>query len=54
MIVKENLVSINSGETGKFQLRFPPVEQPMNKEFLLFVDNNGRPWECLKFSVVYE
>ena len=54
MIVKENIVAIPPGSSGKFQLRFPPVGMPKQLEYFLNVDNNGKPWECLKFVINYE
>ena len=54
MIVKENIVAIAPGNIGKFQLRFPPVGVNKRQEYLLNVDSNGKPWECLKFVVAYE
>ena len=54
MIVKENIVAIPPGKIGKFQLRFPPVGTRKQQEYCLNVDNNGKPWECLKFIVTYE
>ena len=54
MIVKEKTVKILPEEIGKFQLRFSPVSLPESKEYLLNVENCGKPWECFKFVVKYE
>ena len=54
MMVKEEHVVVKAGEVGKFQLRFPPMDEPCYRVYLLKVLNFGQIWECFKFKVRYD
>ncbi len=54
MGLKENQVTIAAQAQGKFQLRFSPVEEEAEQQYVLFVLKNGQPWENILFSVNYK
>jgi hypothetical protein len=53
MVVKNPDVTVASGKSCKFGLKFPPVPLPTKKEFILAVIRNGTPWERIKIIATY-
>lgn len=48
MNIKETEIYIEKGKKGKIQLRFAPMMNSDEKRFYLYIDRNGKPWECIE------
>ena len=53
MNIKEVTVLIPAQQKGKFQLKFAPQDSPCERRYLLYVDRNGEPWECMELIARY-
>lgn len=53
MNTKEVTVLIPAQQKGKFQLKFAPQDSPCERRYLLYVDRNGEPWECMELIARY-